>query len=353
MAKLPEEPRKIIEENKDLYDRLCAIDRGIKLPQSLKGSALLPLLDDLTQSEAQTEAVPRRVIPWKTISTIAAAFTLVIGLSAVLARGLTDTDQSIIDPLADQQPIVQTVSEAEQDGALNEPTIPDSDAILPPAESPTPTSPEAETIPDEVWESELGTGGQGQSVTIGADSLYTYLYHTNDPTDPAKSGYPLTVSIIHNASGARAFTIDIPEMTAITDFFVYEDALALIGTSADSVILDAYDLYLVGEARLMGSVNQPGTLAGMHQVGNIIYLFSCTQQCPDGLTATAMPNGTGDSFCIATAIDLTTMVQETFAFSGVDSSIQAQCYQQEALLASSAGNQGGFALNGMEISLVW
>lgn len=208
----------------------------------------------------------------------------------------------------------------------------------------TSTSPAAEET------DALGVGGQSHSIVLGADNTYTYSYRANDPSDPAKAGYPITVSIVHNSSGALAFTIDIPDMEQITDYIVSGDVFALIGTTQDSVTLRAYDLMLVGEPLEMDSVTQPGTLLGMQQTGDTVYLFSSAQQDP-GVATTALPEGNGDLFCVVTAVDITSMQRSCVAFSGADASLQLQQAGQPSLIYADGQQNAALSLDGLNVLL--
>lgn len=316
------------------------MDRQITLPANLTGSALLPLLNTIAPPPRKTDQKSRFSphFNWKSGATYAAAFVLVVALSALLGRGKPEVElkRGVIQPTADD-PSASAVSPSLPSDAETESTPAFSaDPVNPPASSEK--QPDADvsgpaedgdaaavlSTPDPAEDPSSYIGGQSQSHLLTEVGSYTYSYRINDTTDPSKAGIPITASIVHTETDVLAFQIDFTDLTTIDECFVHENTVAFLGsTGGEGTALHMYDLSLLGEPQQMAALSHPGTLVAARLYKSVISFASFAPAGTDpSCPVTALPNSDGEDLCILSTLDMETLETRCEAFSGADNDVQ-------------------------------
>lgn len=327
-------------EASDLYRVWSRVDSRIELPPGLRADALLPLLEDPPENApvSRKSRFRPRVFTWQSGVTYAAAFVLVVAVSAVLTRGNPTADivAGQLEPVPYNEE--QTASAPTMEAGM--PLLDDSE--------PAPAAPAADTaqqeqtaaaalrqeqqpsagaggeagdasVPagDRAAAAAYGIGGEGASIELGQDELYTYTYRLNDETDPDKAGIPITVTVTHTATGVLAFPIDIVDMYSIEEHFVFNNTLTLVGAGGSGVVLRTYDLTQVGAPTERLAIEQPGRYLDARLHKNVVNLFTLLEQPEDpGCEVVALPGAVSDMLCVVSAVDVESGLVEQKAFAG-------------------------------------
>lgn len=372
-------------EAKYLYKVWSKVDSGIELPPSLTGRALLPKLDHLEQPVPLTRKIrfSPRIFTWQSGVTYAAAFLLIVALSAVFGRNSTLSSDSVQEP----QSVAEAADESDENAATfaAQPrvAIPEAEeeaeadveagAGVSVQDAPSQTSPAPEKAEafsagaadgmDEGVASSSpefeGIGGQSESILLGQDDTYTYTYRANDPTDPDKAGYPVTVNIMDTASGALVCAIDISDMQSVEEYYRYENALALVGLAEGGVAFHSYDLSAMEEPVETFAHTQPGKLLGARLYKNVVHVLTLADAGdPLDCEVIELLGSTADTSCLITAIDMDTLETNQKAFSGAGDDVALYNlnvylnYTGEATEDNETGRYGAhIRLDGMEIEL--
>lgn len=335
--------REASQEMKNLYKTWSKVDSRIKLPPTLTGGALLPLLDNLPEVKAPVREERRRiqfsphVFSWKSVSTYAAALVLIVALSALLSRGPADIGTDTIEPAAGGQP--------HDTFENNNPLSPDSDPDTTVDGGSGEDSGtgggdmlavDAQTGGEQPAEGDAGEANAGdaeaqswlggpESILLYEDDAYTYTWLQNDPNDPDKAGFPLTVNILEKAAGGLAFSINVSGIESVDSSFVYGGKLSLLGPAVaeeDAVTLLVYDLTQPGSASCVQELTVPGALLNARLYKNYIDVVTYVPAGIDpGCDITALPDSTGDNLCVIAAVDLDTLQVEQKAFAGASETV--------------------------------
>lgn len=388
------------EQNRDvkyLYKVWSKVDSGVELPPTLTGDALLPLLKDIPEpalKEKMREATPKarqpyrrirfspHVFSWKSGATYAAAMVLIVALASSLGRGTpADIQEGVIEmqPAESAQATDElgnqvapfAFGEAVEDSAADSAAPAGDGRSLPqdaPAVAEAPTQPPATEPPAEAmdaasidYDDNAAKGGPGVSIELGQAGDYTFNWRANDPSDPDKGAYPVTVNVIHTSTGVSAFEIDIQELRTVDQYVVYEGVLTLVGGSVgqDGVVVKSFDLSQVGNHQEVYQRFQPGALLDVRNYQNVLSLitFASADQSP-GCEVVPLPDSVESGQCIISTIDLATMTGSQKAFSGASQDLSPgnrNIYVQYEGEPSDENPSGRYVahirLNGTEIEL--
>lgn len=362
-------------EIKQFHKVWSRLDSRIELPERLSGEALLPLLENISVPKPVSRQIrfSPKVFTWKSGITYAAAFVLILALSALLGRGTPHLREGSIPvetpPNNESQPPDRTIRPMDNEEAEQTPAQAQNDGVAvskgesaPGEQASQPGDASAfSTVSAEGQQEDepLGVGGQSWSILLGEDGMYSYTYRQNDATDPDKQGYPITVNILHTSTGVLAFEIDIPDMDRIQAHFVHEGTVTFIGGSdgQGGVTLRTYDITSVREPREMGALTQPGRYLDARLHKEVVGLFTYTDDTPD-CEVIPLPDSAEEGFCVVTLLDVLTMEWEQKAFSGAGDDLRLynlHAYLQYQGAPAEEGDQGPYVaqirLDGLSIEL--
>lgn len=313
-----------------LYTIWSRVDSQIKLPAVLTGDALISKLEGIEHPAPNVRKIrfSPHVFTWQSGVTYAAAFALIVALSLFLNRGDNQADilqgQIEMQPGAMERAETPSVFSSQEAAEADQAVEPEADAD---AQADAGQSAEAFAVAEDRagdiagWESQPeGIGGQSESILLGVDERYTYTYRLNDPTDPDKEGYPITVNIIDSQSGELACTFDISQELSLAEYYVNGDVLALVGSlSEDGAAVIVYNIANMAEPAELIRFIQEGGLADSNLYGSILRLVTLTESA-EGLDCEIinLPGAITEACCVITAVDLDTMQVETKAFAGIN-----------------------------------
>jgi hypothetical protein len=150
-------------------------------------------------------------------------------------------------------------------------------------------------------------GGGGEAVTLGEWNGYTLAWRENDPTDPDKLPYPVTLDIVESATSGLVCQIDIGEMTSVTDFLIEGDSLVLIGASGAGITVNSYSGYESFAPVLTGSAWQPGRYVTARFYQGAAYIASHSpagEAPPEGIPVEALEGSLDEGTCYIGAVDV-------------------------------------------------
>lgn len=311
-----------------------AVDK-VKLPSSLRGDALISLLDDIHVTQPVRKPA-LRLLSWQAAVTYAAAFVMIVAISTLVVRNNPSADiiagQLEASPQSSSAEDMQSPEMESYDEPMAEMEVFDEAAMSPQMEaysapvehgalrSSEPSTTKVDSDSDAT--AAPGIGGENKSIELGKDELYTYTYRINDETDPDKEGIPLTINVMHTSSGVLAFPIEVYDMLSINKYFSYNNSLTVIGEGTAGVVVRTYDLSQVGAASERMVVNQAGNFVSAKLHGNIVYVVTRSDNSNGGYSEMiALPEAASDDICVILAADIESAYSEQKAFVGADGDI--------------------------------
>jgi len=326
--------REQIKELKYLRKVLGDVDQNIPVPDSVRGAALRRRLDSITPA---APAAPNKKggvsfgLHWFNLHsglTYAAAFALIIGLfyglgfhqpPEIIVREIPVTqEEELFDEFAffgidESGP--GSAAPAVPEAATAEFAVPDTapqDNIAtggggssePPA-GPSPRS------------SEPAMGGGGPAAPLGGQDGYSYTWRRNDPSDPDKGAYPITVDIVLDAGAAVVCQIDIEDMNAVEEAYFAGDTMTLVGPGDGRVVLRSYDISDPPAPLEQAVLSQPGVYLGSRLYQELVHVASYTEDVGQAdCEVELLPGAVYESACVISALDTASGENSQKAFQG-------------------------------------
>ncbi|MDL2234048.1 hypothetical protein LJC63_10800 [Ruminococcaceae bacterium OttesenSCG-928-L11] len=349
---------------------LSGIDENIALPPSLSAEALRSRLDlQEQQSAAQSltfsamQFLRSRVFSLQSVISYALAFAVIVAVAYSMQFNAPDivdgtiaiTANTQVDQAMDNTESVPRQAQESQEAPAALFSTPEAADALPPAESASTPEPEVTGESPAVTADALpGVGGAGEATALGEDDAYLYLARENDPADPDKEGFPLTLEIVSRETELPVWQLDMPIET-VQEFYTRDGVLSLTGEAADGRhILLGYAIGSPEEAAepLFETVQQ-GTFLGSKECDGILYTLSTDTLEDDGDYMTELlPDSTGGLSCLVTAVDLHTGAMSRYAFTGMAESKEISLYNRNIYISYAAtGEEGESELYMVQIPL--
>jgi len=318
-------------EVKYLRKVLGEVDEKIAVPDSVRGDALRCKLDNIypdVPAAPNKKSGTRFGLHWFSLQSgisYAAAFALIVGLFYGLGfnqqpeMNLVERNMALSDPNA--PPRGEDTSEEQPLILFNQ----DEDVIDPAASGDTSVSSPAPPVqPDGVaggdpYANPGGMGGGGVSTPLGTQGGYTYTWRSNDSTDPDKGKFPITIDIVQDGSAAIAAQIDIPDMLGITDCYLTNSSLSVVGAGTEGVVTRSYLIATPWAPEELGSTVQPGGYISSRIHQDVIHTVTYCEE-PGLITCETeeLPYSVSQNACIVAALDTATGGTAQKAFMGAD-----------------------------------
>lgn len=321
-------------ELKYLRKVLGEVDEKIAVPDSVRGDALRCKLNNVyptVPAAPNKKSGIRFGLHWFSLQSgisYAAAFALIVGLFYGLGfnrqpeMSLVERNMALSEPEAPSQegdaPAEQATPFLAPNETVIDPAVSGDASVAPPA---PPSQPDSTTHGGSHAEPG-GVGGGGASFPLGTQGGYTYTWRSNDATDPDKGGFPITIDIVQDGSAAIAAQIDIPDMQGITECYLTNSTLSVIGNGAEGIVTRSYLISTPGSPEELGVVAQPGSYISSRIYQDVIHTVTfCEEAELITCESEVLPYSITQNACIITALDTATGGTSQKAFIGADNDI--------------------------------
>jgi len=351
-------------ELKYLRKRLSEVDRCIVLPDSLKGSALLPRLEGVEQKAPPMRVTlmsPRHLFNVRSGFAYAAAFLLLVGLFYGLGF---DKQNNLIDgtitldrqqeqatasqPVSEDidQPLA-AVPEASVKAflATDEESSSDQLAIASNEENQAFLAAMPESQPSTVLKGEMAENGDSEAVggvlstqlcTFGED--YVLACRPVDQNDP-DMGVSNVLEVLHNQENRLIALIPLPAMENVLYGFAGENLVAVVGEGQDYAYTLTVDLSNVEEPQTLELLAQPGAVKTARAFEHVVHVVSyAPEMLKEELNAVELPYSRETGTAIFTALSLEDGSSNQVAFLGAGEGIKL--YNHSAYLSFNGYTAG-------------
>jgi len=335
-------------EMKYLRKRLSEVDRCIVLPDSLKGSALLPRLEGVEQKAPPMRVAlmsPRHLFNVRSGFAYAAAFLLLVGLFYGLGF---DKQNNLIDGTItlDRQQEQATVSQSAPEGvdqplavapddsvkaflAGNEESSSDQFAIASnegdkASLAAMPESPPSTALKGEKAEKNFSDAVGGvlstQLCTFGED--YVLACRPVDQNDPDMD-VSNVLEVLHSRENRLVALIPLPAMENVLYAFAGENLVAVVGEDQDFAYALTVDLSNVEEPQPLELLAQPGTVKTARAFEKVVHVVSYAPEIlGEELNAVELPYSRETGTAVFTALSLEDGSSNQVAFLGAGEGIK-------------------------------
>lgn len=322
-------------EVKYLRKVLGQVDERIQVPESVQASSLMHLLDGIPEPAvakpvAAKKEPPRRKAQRKWFSlqsgiAYAAAFALIVALFYSFELSKNNLGTNNIGPGAATSAAAGESSEAEPVDPANAPTQTGEDATTPTSKPQTaasaaePNGPATTSEPDA-----LGVGGAMQAALLLEQDGVLYYCRANDPSDPDKKGFPVSLEIVDQSTQELLAQVNIPDMQGIEKCFAQDGNLLLLGKGEAGIVLRAYSAGESGTDYTEQLVDAlPGTLLDARLYQDTVHIVAMADENPENnADVVELPNAQAPDTCTVKAVNLETMETAAKAFVGAKGSVQ-------------------------------
>lgn len=344
------------ETSQRIQNAYANADKQVSLPESLRGDNLLSLLDGVEQEPAKEEKPKKQknyFLSWQAFVTYAAVFAILFA-----AVRLLPTQDSLVSETEPRSAVTQSEAEESQpDSGLvikddDKPaggTSRSADEITPhvqqggqedtpeeggPTGGPGEVPPigQAESAADSAMKAEpdkagdkadskarrqtFGVGGSYQTYSVGQWNGLDVTWRANDPTDPDKKEYPITIELVSIETGELEQQIDIKEMTDINMFYTDGAVLVFGGNSPSGFLIKTYTGTDDGAITLWQEYSHPGRLRHSEIYQHRLYLATSADNLADGWETVVLKNSSEKGSLFLSIFDLEQGGLKTIALQG-------------------------------------
>lgn len=325
MAERPDNDINVGKEIKYLRGVLSQVDGEIELPEKLRGRNMLHKLDGIEQSEPPKKFWTKsRFLSWEAaaVYAIAAALTILVVRTGVINSvdgsktnvPIVDTPGQVMVPDIYSTPGTEAPETTEpgqtapeqSGGDAVQPDSPETQGGQNPVQDGSTTTPTPGTQgsgtagkPVENWTTTEpgGVGGGGEIKTLGEFEKYTFIIRKNDPNDPDKKDYPLTLEVVEEGKDEIYAQVDLTGMIDVTTFMIDEGYITLIGKNdKDMTVVSTYKGFYTQDLAMTGQMAQPGLLLTYQMRNGYAYVVTNLKEVPYGwITSDTNEIAIGDS----------------------------------------------------------
>jgi hypothetical protein len=276
---------------------LGEIDRGIAMPESLKGSALRAKLDEVPERGRFPAVVD--VFRYRPVLSYAVMFVLVVAVVFVFRAGFGDErlaqnyDAGWADPQTAAPAPIAAADYAE----------PFDLAVMPGTE-------EAFSLNDNFdYDADYG-GAVPEAAAGGAVNMRNGILYLGERAGHAFSWHQGSVDVLR-LSDSEGLRIELPDMSAVTDLIADEDYLILIGTAHDgATLVRSYTGLSALAPGASGTALHLDTHIATRIYQGVVYTVSYSPMPsraePETQSVIILDGSTETGFCRITAMDIAT-----------------------------------------------